>query len=48
MERAAASAGRAIGAPLRTLVDEAEAPPKKSSGRQQEPAPRAVGDAVER
>jgi membrane protein len=48
MERAAASAGRAIGAPLRTLVDEAEVPPQKSSGRQEEPAPRVVGGVVKR
>jgi hypothetical protein len=48
MERAAASASRAIGAPLRTLVDEEKAPPRKRSGRQEEPAPRAVGGVVKR
>jgi membrane protein len=48
MERAAASAGRAIGVPLRTLMDEEKAPPQKRSGRQEEPAPRAVGGTVER
>jgi membrane protein len=48
MERAAASAGRAISAPLRTLVDEEKTPPPKRSGRLEEPAPRAVGGAVER
>jgi membrane protein len=48
MERAAVGVGRAINAPLRTLAEEAEPPAQKRSGRQEEPAPRAVGDAVER
>jgi len=48
MERAAASAGRAISAPLRTLVDEGKVPPQKDSGRLEEPAPRAVGGGVKR
>jgi len=48
MERAAASAGRAIGAPLRMLLGEAEPPSQKGSGRQEDPAPRVVGDTVER
>jgi len=48
MESAAASAGRAISAPLRTLVEEEKALPQKSSGRLEEPAPRAVGGVVKR
>jgi membrane protein len=58
MERAAAGAGRAIGMPLRTLVEEGggpsgereadSAPLQKRAGRQDGPAPRAVGSAVER
>lgn len=48
MDRAAAGAGRAIGAPLRTLLDAEEAPGQKGAGRAEEPAPRAVGAGVKR
>jgi membrane protein len=58
MERAAAGAGRAIGMPLRSLLDEDggpsgkrvedAAPAQKRAGRQEEPTPRAVGSAAER
>lgn len=58
MERAAAGAGRAIGMPLRSLLDEDggpsgkgvedPAPAQKRAGRQEEPAPRAVGSGAER
>jgi membrane protein len=45
MERAASAAGRAINAPLRALVHD-EKPPKRT-GRQEDPAPRTVGSAVD-
>jgi membrane protein len=48
MDRAAAGAGRAIGAPLRTLAEAEEAPGQKNAGRPEEPAPRAVGAGVKR
>jgi membrane protein len=50
MDRAARGAGRAISASLRTLAEDgdAETAPKKRSGRQEDPAPRAANDAIER
>jgi hypothetical protein len=58
MERAAAATGRAVGVPLRTLLDDGDGPSGKAeedgalraprAGRQQEPAPRPVGSAVDR
>jgi hypothetical protein len=47
MERAASGAGRAINAPLRTLMQDEKASPPKRTGRQEDPAPRTVENAVD-